>query len=472
MATEIKLPELAENVDTVTVSKILVSVGDNIKKDQSILEVETDKAAAEVPSTAAGVVAEIRTSEGDSINVGDVILVLDGEAKKSEDTEDKAEPEEKEAAEEEKKPVEEEAEAKEEAPEDEEPEEEPKAEKEEEEPEEKEPAPAKEKRDEDGRSAPPAAAKTEEQPQRRRSRGGPIPASPSVRRLAREIGIDVHEVSGSGPGGRITEEDVKNHSRQVNSAVRGAAGWQPQADMPLPDFARFGEVERVAMNSVRRRTAQNMAHAWVSIPQVAHFERADITDLEIMRKQYAKRVEAAGGKLTMTAILVKVLAAALQKHPIFNASLDSENSEILLKKYYNIGVAVDSERGLLVPVLKSADSKNITEIAVELNEMAERARNGKSRLDEVQGGSFTISNLGGIGGSNFTPIVYPPEVAIMGVSRARVEPVYVDGQFQPRTIMPFSITYDHRVIDGADAARFARWIAEALEQPFLMFLEG
>jgi pyruvate dehydrogenase E2 component (dihydrolipoamide acetyltransferase) len=471
MATEIKLPELAENVDTVTVSKILVSVGDSVEKDQSILEVETDKAAAEVPSTAAGVVAEIRTNEGDSINVGDVILVLDGEAKKSGAAEAKAESKKKEAAEDNKEQVEEEPEAKEEAPEDEEAEEAPEA-KEEKEPEQDEPEPAKEKRDEDGRGAAPAAAKTEEQPQRRRSRGGPIPASPSVRRLAREIGIDVHEVSGSGPGGRITEEDVKTHSRQVNSAVRGAAGWQPQADLPLPDFARFGEVERVAMNSVRRRTAQNMAQAWVSIPQVAHFERADITDLEIMRKQYAKRVEAAGGKLTMTAILVKVLASALQKHPIFNASLDAQNSEILLKKYYNIGVAVDSERGLLVPVLKSADSKNITEIAVELNELAERARMGKSRLDEMQGGSFTISNLGGIGGSNFTPIVYPPEVAIMGVSRARVEPVYVDGQFQPRTIMPFSITYDHRVIDGADAARFARWIAEALEQPFLMFLEG
>jgi pyruvate dehydrogenase E2 component (dihydrolipoamide acetyltransferase) len=215
-----------------------------------------------------------------------------------------------------------------------------------------------------------------------------------------------------------------------------------------------------------------MSQAWTTIPQVTHFERADVTELEKLRKQYAKRVEAHGGKLTMTAIIVKVAAAALEKFPLFNASLDVEHHEILMKKYYNIGVAVDTDRGLLVPVIRDANRRNITEIAVELNEMAERARAGKSRLDEMQGGSFTISNLGGIGGTGFTPIVYPPEVAILGVSRGTVEPVFIDGTFQPRTMMPFSVVYDHRVIDGADAARFARWVAEALEQPFLIFLEG
>lgn len=451
MATEVKLPELAENVDTVTVSRVLVQVGDHVKVDQSILEVETDKAAAEVPASAAGIVAEIRTKEGDSINVGQVILVLNGEANASDAPPPAAAPETKEEA----KP----APVPEAKPESSPPPE----------PVEATPPPPAEPVTEAATTAPPAA---DESQVRRRSRSGPVPASPSVRRLAREIGIDVHEVSGSGSGGRITEDDVKNHSRQVNSAVLGGTGWQPQATLPLPDFARFGEVERVAMNSVKRRTAQNMSQAWMTIPQVTHFDRADVTDLEKLRKQYAKRVESQGGKLTMTAILAKVVAAALQKFPNFNSSLDSANNEILLKKYYNIGVAVDTDRGLLVPVLRDADSKNITEIAVELTEIAERARTGKSRLDEMQGGSFTISNLGGVGGTGFTPIVFPPEVAIMGVSRASVEPVFVDGAFQPRTIMPFSVTYDHRVIDGADAARFSRWIGEALEQPFLIFLEG
>jgi len=443
MATELKLPELAENVETVTVSRVLVSVGDRIEVDQSILEVETDKAAAEVPASAAGIVAEIMTKEGDAINVGQVILVLNGEATAAPaappptTTVSKPEPAPKIEA-----PPEPERQA-------------------------KTPPPAI-----IAKEAVPTAPPTEDPKKRRRSRSGPVPASPSVRRLAREIGIDVHEVSGTGSGGRISEEDVKNHSRQVNSAVVGATGWQPQTTLPLPDFARYGEVERLAMNSVKRRTAQNMAQAWSTIPQVTHFERADVTNMEKLRKKYAKRVEAEGGKLTMTAIVAKVVAAGLQKFPHFNSSLDSANNEILLKKFYNIGVAVDTERGLLVPVLRNVDTKSITEIAVELNEIAERARTGKSRLDEMQGGSFTISNLGGIGGTGFSPIVFPPEVAIMGISRASVEPVFSDGEFRPRTIMPFSVTYDHRVIDGGDAARFARWIAEALEQPFLIFLEG
>lgn len=451
MATELKLPELAENVETVTVSRVLVSIGDRVEVDQSILEVETDKAAAEVPASAAGVVAEILAKEGDSIAVGQVILVLNGEAAsapvaaKPEPATPPAEIAPPEPA------IKQETESAPEQPENGKPATEPM------------PPP------------PPVAAQPQaaEAPQkRRRSRSGPVPASPTVRRLAREIGVDVNEVTGTGSGGRITEEDIKNHSRQVNTAVWGTAGWQPKATLPLPDFARFGVVERVAMNSVKRRTAQNMAQAWSTIPQVTHFERADVTDLEKLRKQYSKRVEAHGGKLTMTAIIAKVVAAGLQKFPVFNASFDGANNEILLKKYYNIGIAVDTERGLLVPVLRDVDQKNISEIAVELNEIADRARTGKSRLDEMQGGSFTISNLGGIGGSGFTPIVYPPEVAIMGVSRASVEPVFTEGTFQPRTIMPFSITYDHRVVDGADAARFGRWIAEALEQPFLIFLEG
>jgi pyruvate dehydrogenase E2 component (dihydrolipoamide acetyltransferase) len=226
------------------------------------------------------------------------------------------------------------------------------------------------------------------------------------------------------------------------------------------------------MNSVRRRTSEHMTHAWTTIPHVTQFDKADITDVERFRQQYGKRVEAAGGKLTVTAILVKLLASALKKFPQFNASIDVLAQEITYKKYYNISVAVDTDRGLLVPVVRNVDSKSVTQIAVELQEMAARAREKKNRLEEMQGATFTISNLGGVGGTSFTPIVNPPEVAILGVSRARVEPVYIDGAFQPRTMLPLSLSYDHRAIDGADAARFARWIVDALEQPLSLLLDN
>jgi pyruvate dehydrogenase E2 component (dihydrolipoamide acetyltransferase) len=240
----------------------------------------------------------------------------------------------------------------------------------------------------------------------------------------------------------------------------------------LPDFSRWGEVERQALNSVRRRTAENMAASWAQVPHVTQFDKADITQIEELRRQYGKRVEEHGGKLTATAIIVKVLVSALKKFPQFNASLDLANNEVIYKQYYNIGVAVDTDRGLLVPVIHNADQKNIVEIAVELSALAERARQRKSKLEEMQGGTFTVSNLGGIGGTAFTPIVNPPEVAILGISRSSVEPVFVDGAFKPRTMLPLAVSYDHRVIDGADGARFMRWLVEALEQPFLLFLEG
>jgi len=302
-----------------------------------------------------------------------------------------------------------------------------------------------------------------------------VAASPSVRRLAREIGVDVNEVPPTGPDGRVTVEDVKGYARQMHVDMGGTAPLRPLGGvpaLPLPDFARWGEIERQPLSTVRRRTAENMAYAWVTAPQVTQFDQADITDLDKLRKQYGPRVEAAGGKLTVTAILVKVVAAALRKFPQFNATLDMANHEVILKHYCHIGVAVETERGLLVPVLRDADTKNLTEIARDLQGLADRARTRKTTLDEMQGGSFTISNLGGIGGTGFTPIVNVPEVAILGVSRARVEPVYADGRFEPRLMLPLALSYDHRLIDGADAARFLRWVAEALEQPFLLFLEG
>jgi pyruvate dehydrogenase E2 component (dihydrolipoamide acetyltransferase) len=215
-----------------------------------------------------------------------------------------------------------------------------------------------------------------------------------------------------------------------------------------------------------------MSQAWTYIPHVTNFDSVDITELEKLRKLYAKKAEAAGGKLTVTAIIIKVLASALQRFPKFNASIDVANNEIIFKKYYNIGIAVDTERGLVVPSIRDVEKKNIIELAVELNEIAVKARDRKLTLEEMQGSTFTITNLGGIGGTNFTPIVNLPEVAILGVSRGRMEPVYRDGNFEPRLMMPLALSYDHRLVDGADAARFLRWVAEALEQPFLLALEG
>jgi pyruvate dehydrogenase E2 component (dihydrolipoamide acetyltransferase) len=300
------------------------------------------------------------------------------------------------------------------------------------------------------------------------------PAAPSVRRLARELGVDINSVPGSGPNGRISQDDVKVHVRQLNTGRAAAPVIAPlaAAGISLPDFSKWGQIEREAFSNVRRATATRLGQAWATIPHVTNFDQADITDLEDLRKSFSKRVEAAGGKLTPTAIIIKVIAAALKQFPKFNASIDMARQEIIYKKYYHVGVAVDTERGLLVPVIRDVDRKSITQLAVELGQMAEKARSRKISLEDMEGSTFTITNLGGIGGTNFTPIINAPNVAILGVSRSRMEPVWRDGQFTPRLILPLALAYDHRLIDGADAARFLRWLVEALEQPFLLALEG
>jgi pyruvate dehydrogenase E2 component (dihydrolipoamide acetyltransferase) len=300
------------------------------------------------------------------------------------------------------------------------------------------------------------------------SSGGSVPAAPSTRRYARELGLEVGQVPGSGPGGRISVDDVKAHARNV---ISGAASGGPRA-VTLPDFSKWGEVDRQPMRAIRRKTAERMATAWASVPHVTQGDKADITDLEALRQKYAKRVEGAGGKLTITAIALKVVASALKVFPQFNASIDLGSEEVVLKRYVHIGVAVDTEAGLLVPVIRDVDRKNIVQISTELQTLAEKAKARKLSLDEMEGGSFTISNLGGIGGTYFTPIVNVPEVAILGMSRSVTEPVWKDGAFVPRLMMPLSLSYDHRLIDGADAIRFVRWVAEALEQPFVMSLQG
>ncbi len=431
---EFKLPELGENIESADITKVLVKAGDTIKPDQSVIEIETDKATVEVPSEFEGVVKKVNVNEGDTVKVGEVILTFEGEA-----PEQKEEKKEEPAA----APVKAEA------------------------PEQKEPEPV----------APPAKSPAKAAPMPRRSdiQSKIVPAAPSVRRFAREIGIDIHSVRGTGPGGRISIDDVKAHAKNINQEMAGSvSAGRPLgiSAKPLPDFTKWGEVKTEPMNNVRRKTAENLSGAWATIPHVTQVDKADITDLEKIRKQYGKKAEAAGTKLTVTAILLKVVASALKVFPQFNSSIDMEKNEIIYKQYINIGVAVDTERGLLVPVIKNADKKNILELAAELTELSKKARDKKLGIDEMQGGNFSISNLGGIGGTSFTPIVNPPEVAILGVSRGSYEPIYRDGEFVPRLMLPLSLSYDHRIIDGADGARFVRWVAEALENPLLISLEG
>ena len=450
MPTDFTLPELGENIAAGDVLRVLVNAGDTIAKDQPVLELETDKATIEVPSSVAGRVKDIKVKAGDKVKVGQAILsVEDGAA-----AEPKAAP--AQAA-----PATPATPAKAaEAP----------------------AAPA-------GDLAPEAGAKDADGKTTRRqkvvdiSRGSraaaespaapewpPAPAAPSVRRMARELGVDINQVPGTGTSGRISVDDVKAHVNQLVSGAGPAAGGA--AAEPLPDFSRWGDVERQPMKGVRRKTAQHLAAAWATIPHVTQHDLADITAIDELRKRYAKAVEAAGGNLTVTSILVKVIAAALRKFPQFNASVDMAAEEILYKKYVNIGIAVDTDRGLLVPVIRDADTKNVTQISVEIAQLSEKARARKLSLEEMQGGCFSLSNLGGIGGTAFTPIVNAPEVAILGVSRARMEPVYQGTDFVPRLMLPLSLSYDHRVIDGADGIRFLRWVVEALEQPFLLALQG
>jgi pyruvate dehydrogenase E2 component (dihydrolipoamide acetyltransferase) len=285
--------------------------------------------------------------------------------------------------------------------------------------------------------------------------------------LARELGVDIARVCGSGEHGRISYADVKNFLQ----AGRGAAGPGAAATLqPLPDFSKWGAIESQPMNGIRVATARHMARCWAEVPHVTQFDKADITDLEKLRKKYGPAVEKAGGKLTVTAIALKVLAAALRRFPQFNASIDLANESIVLKKYIHIGVAVDTERGLVVPVLRDVDTKSITQLALELAQVGEKARARKLSPDDMQGGTFTLTNLGGIGGTAFTPIVNVPEVAILGLARGAIEPVWNGSAFVPRQMLPISLSYDHRVIDGADGARFARFIASALEEPFLLSL--
>jgi pyruvate dehydrogenase E2 component (dihydrolipoamide acetyltransferase) len=471
VATDFTLPELGEQIEAGDVLRVLVKPGDTLTKDQAVLELETDKATIEVPSSVAGVVKDIKVKAGDKVKVGQAILSVEDGAGAPAASKPQSGDKGKAAAAAKPAPAERERAQTERVP-DVQPAAQPrdqstqpdKAGVKDEEPATETPARGQKVVD-ISRGARPAAetASAPETP--------PAPAAPSVRRTARELGVEIDQVSGTGPDGRISVEDVKAHvKRLVAGGVRGGAG--AAGAEPLPDFSRWGDVERQPMRAVRRKTAEHLSSAWATIPHVTQNDLADITALDDLRKKFSKQTEAAGGALTVTAIAVKVVAAALKVFPQFNASIDMAAGELVVKKYINIGVAVDTDRGLLVPVIRDADTKNITQLSVELAQLAEKARTRKITLDEMQGGCFSISNLGGIGGTSFTPIVNAPEVAILGISRARMEPVYQGGQFVPRLMLPLSLSYDHRVIDGADGIRFLRWVVRALEQPFLLSLQG
>jgi len=416
MAFEFKLPELGENIEGGDVVGVLVAVGDAVTEGQSILEIEAGKASMEIPSPAAGTISAVHVAQGDSIVIGQLTFTIEesagaaAPAKKA-----KAKPAPEPAPAEAPAPVAKEA---------------PKA----------APAPA----------APAPAPVPVAAP-------AAVSAAPNVRRLARELGVDIHNVDATSANGRISMEDVKSFAK---STLASGGGSRPSVQ---------GAVRVEKMSGIRKATMNHMTHCWTTIPHVTQQDWADITHLDVLRKQFAKKAEVHGAKLTVTAILVKVVASALKVFPNFNCSIDPEKMEILYKDFYNIGIAVDTGKGLMVPVIRDADQKNMIELAKDLGAIAGKAREGQIGLSDLQGGTFTITNLGGIGGTFFTPIVNSPEVAILGVGRAVKE---VDANGEVRLRMPLSLSYDHRIIDGADGARFLRWIVEALEEPLLLAIEG
>jgi pyruvate dehydrogenase E2 component (dihydrolipoamide acetyltransferase) len=436
MAKEFRLPDLGEGLTEAEIVRVLVAEGDEIKEDQAVLLVETEKAQVELPSPFGGRVATVHVQAGQRVKVGAVLLSF-GDAGKGSPTA----------------------------------------------------APAA------AALARPAAAPPTASPGPPAPAAGVAPAAtPATRRLARELGVDLARVRGTGPGGRISDEDVRRaaggHAAPAAAAKSGAPASParpaaPRAPVeaprplavpvelpPLPRFEQWGAVEREPLRGIRRRSAEHLALAWAVIPHVTQHDQADVTELETMRRRHQKRGGEGVGDLTLTVFLLKAVALALRTHPRFNSSLDSSAGELVLKRYYNIGVAVDTEQGLVVPVMRGVDGKGIRELAAELGQLVARTREGKATLEDLRGGTFTVTNTGALGGTGATPIINYPEVAILGVGRARQTPVVRDGQIVPRLILPLSLAFDHRVIDGMAAARFSTELVGLLEAPERLFLEG
>ena len=438
------LPDLGEEIEEADVLQVHVAVGDEVVLEQPILEIETEKATLDLPSSVAGLITAIHVRVGDTIRPGDLIITVNtihaaAHAATAAPAPAAAPPQPPLAQPAAPRPA----------------------------PPAAAPAPAAAT---DGATARPIAAPPllAGEPDQR-----PVFASPSVRRFAREIGVAIHAVSGSGPGGRISEDDVKRHARS-RAAAAPPAETARHEPAPLPDFAEFGPIERVPLTRLRRTIKRNMAAAWHEIPHVTLQHSADITDLEQLRRRYRGRTEQAGGKLTVTAIMLKIVASALRSHPHVNSSLDAERDELILKRFVHLGVAVDTPRGLVVPVIRDVDRKNIIQLAVELTDVSARARSADLGLEDFRGSSFTVTNLGGMGTGYFTPVIHHPNTAILGIGRAERRPAWDEEQelWLSRVVMPLSFTFDHRVLDGADGARFMTWIADAIRQPLVLALEG
>ncbi|MBI3223325.1 MAG: dihydrolipoyllysine-residue acetyltransferase [Nitrosomonadales bacterium] len=412
---QVLVPDIG-NYKDVSVIEVMVKAGDAISAEDTLLTLETDKAAMDVPSPYTGVVKEMKIKVGDKVSQGSLILLLENATA----TKPSAVPAPAATA-----PA----------------------------------APAASKAE----SAKPAApvASTMAMPV---ASGRKAHASPAIRRFARELGVDVGSVKGSGEKGRVTRDDVQSFVKAALAQPRGAAGGSglQVLEMPAVDFAKFGPIETRPLSRIKKISGANLHRNWVSIPHVTQFDEADISEMEAFRKQLGEEYAKKGVKITPLAFLVKAAVAALQQYPEFNASLDAGGENLVLKQYFHIGVAVDTPDGLMVPVLRDADKKGLVQIAKELGDLGVRAREKKITAADMQGGCFTISSLGGIGGTAFTPIINAPEVAILGVSRSSMKPVYQDGQFVPRLMLPLSLSYDHRVIDGAAAARFTTYLAQVL----------
>ena len=423
MSRSFKLPDLGEGIHEGEVLAIPVEVGQEVKEGDFILEVETDKAAVEIPSPFNGRVQEIFVKPGDVVNVGDVMMTFSGgeDIQAGDDKESSAKP----------KPA----------------------------------------------AVPEAAAVAGQTPPVRKD--GPVPASPATRRLARELGVDLHSVTSTGPAGLVTAEDVRafaaagRDDQAVSGDIPIAVPEMPAADAsipPLPDFSKWGEVERVPFRSIRRATARQMSLAWSQIPHVNSQDVVDLTRLEAFRQKHKADIEALGGKLTITVFALKAVATALKTYPHFNATLDTRNNEMIIKHYYNIGVAVNTDNGLIVPVVRDVDRKSIKELALELTDLVQRTRDRKATVEEMQGGTFTITNAGAMGGGFFAPIINYPEVAILGMGQARMQPVAKEqdkGDYivVPRLMMPIVLCIDHRVLDGADSIKFLKILVDTLEDP-------
>ena len=431
-AIEIKVPDIGDFKD-VPVIEVLVKPGDTVKKDDSLVTLESDKATMEVPAPFAGTVKAVLVKVGDRVGEGVAIVTMEGAASAGAATPAKAEPAKAPPA-----PAAAPAPAQAPAP--------------------AATAPATAPAPAPAPAAPPAAAS-----------GTPPHASPGVRRFARELGVDVAKVTGSGPKARILKEDIQNYVKQAiaggGAASTGARAGGGFADLGLPawpkvDFAKFGPVEVKPLTRIQKISGPALTRNWVMIPHVTQFDEADITDLEAFRARVNEENAKSGVKVTPLAFLMKAVIAALKKYPTLNSSLDGDN--LVVKQYWNIGFAADTPNGLVVPVIKNADQKGVVELARESSELAAKAREGKLGPAEMQGGTFTISSLGGIGGTAFTPIVNAPEVAILGVSKAAMKPVWNGKEFAPRLMMPLSLSYDHRVVDGALGARFTSYLAQVI----------